>query len=93
MFRKPFADFNPKAFGTHRKIRLWLYFRSKSLGCVVPLRPFDQRKLRETVVDELSVPLDVVELLVPEGLFSVKFESHSHIPGVSPPFDPTGHVC
>ena len=35
------------------------------------------------MVDEFSVTLEVVDLIVPEGLYSVKFESHSHVPGVS----------
>ena len=44
------------------------------------------------MVDEFSIPLSIVELIVPEGLFSVRFESHSHVPGVSPPFNPKDRV-
>lgn len=44
------------------------------------------------MADEFSIPLDIIELIVPEGLFSVRFESHSHASGVSPPFNSTDHV-
>ena len=44
------------------------------------------------MVDGFSIPPDIVELLVPEGLYSVRFESHTHVSGVSPPFNPTDRV-
>jgi translation initiation factor 2D len=51
-------------------------------ACVVPLRAFDRRRFKNIVVDVFSVAPEVAELLVPEGLFSVKFETHERIPGV-----------
>ena len=48
---------------------------------VVPLR--DRRRLTKAVAKECSLSSDMAESLVPEGLFSVKFENHSGVPGVS----------
>lgn len=48
---------------------------------VVPLR--DRRRLTKAVAKECSLSSDMAESLVPEGLFSVKFENHSGAPGVS----------
>jgi len=42
-----------------------------------------------TVADQLSIVPKVAELLVPEGLVFVKFESCSRVAGVSPYFCPT----
>ena len=45
------------------------------------------------MVDELSTPLDIAELLVPDGLISVKFEAHTYVPGVSQaPFNLLDHL-
>jgi len=46
----------------------------------------------KTVVDQLSIVPEVAEFLVPGGLFSVKFDSCSHVPGVSPCFYPTAQI-
>ena len=46
----------------------------------------------KTVVNQLSIVPEVAEFLVPEGLFSVRFESCSPIPGVSPCFYPTDQI-
>ncbi|KAF9784781.1 hypothetical protein BJ322DRAFT_1109491 [Thelephora terrestris] len=48
-----------------------------------PLRTSDRKKLRLKVIQEFSLSPEVGELLIPEGLLSVKYTSHSRIPGVA----------
>ena len=91
MFRKPFADFNAKAFGMHHGLYVdWIL--TSSFACAVPLRATDWGKLQNTVTNDFSVTLEIVDLLVPEGLFSVRFETHSHVEGVSSYINPGGSI-
>lgn len=48
-----------------------------------PLRSSDRRKLKQRVIQNFSLDPDVGEDLVPDGLLSVKFETHTYDPGVS----------
>jgi len=48
-----------------------------------PLRSSDRRKLKQRVTQTFSLDPDVGEDLVPDGLLSVKFKTHTHDPGVS----------
>ena len=57
--------------------------------CVARLRASDRRRFQETVVDKFSISPEMAELLVPDALFSAKFETDSHIPGVSPRLNAT----
>ena len=83
MFRKPFASFNPRRSGAFHQRRLLT--RSLTFGpCLaVPLGIHDRRRLTKAVAKEFSISPDTAESLVPEVLFSLKFESHSDVPGVS----------
>ena len=47
-----------------------------------PLRSSDRKKLRQRVIQAFSLSPEIGELLVPEGLLSVKYTSHSRVPGV-----------
>ena len=49
---------------------------------LAPLRTSDRKKLRQRVIQEFSLSPEIGELLVPEGLLSVKYTSHSRVPGV-----------
>ena len=77
MFKKPLADF--KTSGTIQSSLSNSWF---SEIIPAPLRTSDRKKLRQRVVQEFSLSSEVGELLVPEGLLSVKYTSHSRVPGV-----------
>lgn len=49
---------------------------------LAPLRTSDRKKLRQRLIQEFSLSPEIGELLVPEGLLSVKYTSHSRVPGV-----------
>lgn len=48
-----------------------------------PLRSSDRRKLKQRVITGFSISSDDGDLLVPEGILSVKFSTHLDEPGVS----------
>lgn len=50
-----------------------------------PLRTSDRKKLRQRVIQEFSLSSELGELLVPDGLLSVKYTSYSRVPGVRVP--------
>ena len=49
---------------------------------LAPLRTSDRKKLRQRLMQEFSLSPEIGELLIPEGLLSVKYTSHSRVPGV-----------
>lgn len=49
---------------------------------LAPLRTSDRKKLKQRLIHEFSLSPEIGELLVPEGLLSVKYTSHSRVPGV-----------
>ena len=53
-----------------------------SESILAPLRSSDRKKLRQRLTQEFSLSQEIGELLVPEGLLSVKYTSHSRVPGV-----------
>ncbi|TDL26969.1 hypothetical protein BD410DRAFT_783083 [Rickenella mellea] len=54
-----------------------------SLKTSAPLRSSDRRKLKQRVVDRFNLQPDEGDILVPEGLQSVKFTTHVDEPGVA----------
>ncbi|KZT25056.1 hypothetical protein NEOLEDRAFT_1093490 [Neolentinus lepideus HHB14362 ss-1] len=48
-----------------------------------PLRSSDRRRLKQRIADKFQLSPEDAELLVPDGLKSVKFESHQGKPGVA----------
>ncbi len=57
------------------------------IGKLAPLRGSDRRKLRQKVVQAYQISTEEGDLLVPEGLQSVKFLTHLEEPGVRPRLD------
>ena len=49
---------------------------------LAPLRTSDRKKLRQRVIQEFSLSPEIGDLLVPDGLLSVKYTTHSRVPGV-----------
>jgi hypothetical protein len=49
---------------------------------LAPLRTSDRKKLKQRVIEGFSLSPEIGDLLVPEGLLSVKYTSHSRVPGV-----------
>ncbi|KAF9238328.1 hypothetical protein BU15DRAFT_47811 [Melanogaster broomeanus] len=56
--------------------------RLSNLKTSAPLRSSDRRKLKQRVVQEFGVSPEVGDLLVPDGLMSLKVETHLNEPGV-----------
>ncbi|OAX35496.1 hypothetical protein K503DRAFT_696918 [Rhizopogon vinicolor AM-OR11-026] len=54
-----------------------------NLKTSAPLRSSDRRKLKQRVIQSFSLDSDVGEDLVPDGLLSVKFKTHTDEPGVA----------
>lgn len=54
-----------------------------NLKTSAPLRNSDRRKLKQHIIQTFSLDPDVGEELVPDGLLSVKFKTHTDEPGVS----------
>lgn len=48
-----------------------------------PLRSSDRRKLKQKVVTTFGISTEEGDLLVPDGILSVKFNTHLDEPGVS----------
>ncbi|TFK47137.1 hypothetical protein OE88DRAFT_1637122 [Heliocybe sulcata] len=48
-----------------------------------PLRSSDRRRLKQSIAEKLQLSPEDAELLVPDGLKSVKFENHQGKPGVA----------
>lgn len=54
-----------------------------NLKTSAPLRNSDRRKLKQHIIQAFSLDPDVGDDLVPDGLLSVKFKTHTNEPGVS----------
>ncbi|KAG1725024.1 hypothetical protein EDD22DRAFT_927327 [Suillus occidentalis] len=54
-----------------------------NLKTSAPLRNSDRRKLKQHIIQTFSLDPDVGEELVPDGLLSVKFKTHTDEPGVA----------
>ncbi|KAG0700484.1 hypothetical protein DFH29DRAFT_931661 [Suillus ampliporus] len=54
-----------------------------NLKTSAPLRSSDRRKLKQRVIQAFSLDPDVGEELVPDGLMSAKFHTHTDEPGVA----------
>ncbi|KAG1774733.1 hypothetical protein EV702DRAFT_1280422 [Suillus placidus] len=54
-----------------------------NLKTSAPLRNSDRRKLKQYIIRAFSLDPDVGEELVPDGLLSVKFKTHTDEPGVA----------
>lgn len=54
-----------------------------NLKTSAPLRNSDRRKLKQHIIQTFSLDPDVSEELVPDGLLSVKFKTHTDEPGVA----------
>ncbi|KAG2031767.1 hypothetical protein BDR03DRAFT_927535 [Suillus americanus] len=54
-----------------------------NLKTSAPLRNSDRRKLKQYIIRAFSLDSDVGEELVPDGLLSVKFKTHTDEPGVA----------
>lgn len=81
MFKKPLDDLKTSGTSIHYKIA----FHSFGSTFVAPLRSSDRRKFKQRVIQEFSlqdVSSEDGDRLVPDGLLSVKFSTHSGEPGV-----------
>ncbi|KAF5359004.1 hypothetical protein D9758_004879 [Tetrapyrgos nigripes] len=54
-----------------------------NLKTSAPLRGSDRRKLKQRVVNSFSLSTEDADILVPEGILSVKFSTHLDDPGVA----------
>jgi translation initiation factor 2D len=54
-----------------------------NLKTSAPLRNSDRRKLKQHIIQAFSLDQDVGDELVPDGLLSVKFKTHTDEPGVA----------
>lgn len=54
-----------------------------NLKTSAPLRNSDRRKLKQHIIQAFSLDPDVGDELVPDGLLSVKFKTHTDEPGVA----------
>ena len=54
-----------------------------NLKTVSPLSGSDRRKLKQRVIATFGIPADDCDQLIPEGIQSVKFNTHINEPGVS----------
>ncbi|THV08251.1 hypothetical protein K435DRAFT_958852 [Dendrothele bispora CBS 962.96] len=62
-----------------------------NLKTSAPLRSSDRRKLKQRVVNSFSISAENADVLVPDGILSVKFKTHLDEPGIaylSPGGDP-----
>lgn len=79
MFKKPLAEL--KTSGRPLLVILSTPIQV-STHLLAPLKNSDRRKLKQRVVDVYSLPSELGDILVPEGLLSQKFSTHVNEHGV-----------